>query len=164
QIAQPAPKPAQQTAAPGPATPCKPRFEWLLRPTRAFLRRPDAPRLLAIAVLVLFVLMMPGFSLFLLVLSLLVGLVLYLSFGPDRIEEMAKAWFQRLRARDPAAAEKLWRRATTVSNRITALTERLPDRWTSGIQIPAFGNTAQRPEKFDTDPFDRLAKETGQGD
>jgi len=48
----------------------------------SFMRRPDAPRLLACVCLLAFALMKPGFVTFLFVMAILTGLVLFFSFGP----------------------------------------------------------------------------------
>ena len=77
---------------------------------RVFLKRPDAPRLLSILCLLALILLRPGFVLFLFVMTVLGGLVLYFSIGPDQVESWVISRYQRLRERDSDAAPQSLRR------------------------------------------------------
>jgi hypothetical protein len=129
----------------------------LIRLAARLLRRPDAPRLIAIMLLVIAFLMEPWFLLTLLVLGMLTTQVAYFSLGPDRVSELVVAWYDRLRQRDPERAETIRRRAARSSKQISAIIERLPDKWTTGLYLPDFEEPPELPEKMKSDPFDRLA-------
>lgn len=124
---------------------------------RQFLRRPDAPRWLAIAVLAAIVFWQPWYIVFLFFLTCLLALVVYLTLGHERIIEFGESWYERLQRRDPERADALRRRAAKVSAKVTSLIERLPEKWTWGIYLPDFNETTITHEKMKSDPFDRLA-------
>lgn len=129
----------------------------LLRLAGEFLRRPDAPRLIAIMLLVIAFLMEPWFLVTLFVFAMLTALVVYFSLGPDRVSELVVAWYERLRGRDPEKAETIRCRAAGLSKRASGIVERLPENWTTGLYLPDFEEADDLPEKMKSDPFDRLS-------
>ncbi|GKY87536.1 hypothetical protein [Sinisalibacter aestuarii] len=131
---------------------------------RRFLKRPDAPRRLALALLVLAAIFAPGKLAFLAILAVLMAGVGYVSLGPDRVHELIADWHDRLAQRDPQRAEAIRLRAARVSRAAMALADRLPERWTSGLYLPDFEPAAEMPEKMKHDPFDRLAAELRAGE
>lgn len=121
-----------------------------------FLRRPNAPRILAAIVLLAVVIARPWFVVSLLVLALLVALIVFLSLGPDRTCELIAARYDRLHRRDAARAERLRghaRRLSAIASRIVA---RLPASWTTGLYLPDFEDTPAPPGMLGPDPFDLL--------
>lgn len=124
-----------------------------------FVRRPDAPRLLAFTLLAVFLIYKPWQVLILALLALVAGLVTYFSLGPDRCAELVVGWFQRLQARDPVKAEQVRGRAMRTSARLSKALSRLPERWTAGLYLPDFQPDGDMPEKMKNDPFDRLDAE-----
>lgn len=142
-------------------------FRWtiqtLMRLVAAFIRRPDAPRILAMLILFVVVVLRPWFILSLVFTGMLLTLITYFSLGPDRVGEMVAAWHARLRCRDLDRAEDIRRRAAFWSKHISAIVDRLPEKWTAGLYLPDFEEIPERPEKMKSDPFDRLAtRETAQ--
>lgn len=131
----------------------------LLSTTASFIKRPDAPRVLALLVLVTFIVLEPGFVVFLFVMSFLTLLVLYFSLGPDPFQNWAINRYKRLRDRDPDAAERLRLRAAKTSRKLSALIEKLPEKWTTGLYLPDFEEPQDLPETWNTDPFERLARQ-----
>lgn len=123
----------------------------------AVLRHPQTPRRAGMAVIACVIIVYPWLIVTLLVLTVLVSAIAYLTLGPDRVGERVAAWHAGLRARDPERAETLRRRAAAVSRFMSVLAARLPDRWTSGLYLPDFEDTADRPEILNSDPFDRLS-------
>ncbi|SLN76679.1 hypothetical protein ROG8370_03901 [Roseovarius gaetbuli] len=133
--------------------------QWLLKLVVSFLRRPDAPRILSFLLLLTILVLEPGFVVFLFVMGLLIGLVLFFSFGPDRVQNWVMNRYRRLRERDPDAAERIRRRAAGASTRLSALVDKLPERWTTGLYLPDFEEPAELPEKWKSDPFEQLANQ-----
>lgn len=129
-----------------------------------FLRRPDAPRQIAIAALVVFVAFWPWFILVMIVLVLATAAISWFTLGPDRASELIVAWYRRLEKRDPQEAETLRRRAAAASRWLTAMAARLPERWTAGLYLPDFEPDAGAPAELQDDPFDRLASEVRGGE
>jgi hypothetical protein len=129
------------------------------RALRRFLRRPDAPRWIAGALLLAVFVVRPGFIVLLALFTLFVAGIAYLTLGPDRVSEIVAARFERLKARDPARAEALRRRAARVSRGAARLADRLPAHWTTGLAIPDFEPAGETPEKLRDDPFARLARD-----
>lgn len=87
-----------------------------------------------------------------------IGLIVYLTLGPDRTMEKLSAvwtWLQRTR---PETAEKLRDSADRFALKFDALLERLPDRWAERLALPDFSQPSDAQVKMDeaTDPFDRL--------
>jgi hypothetical protein len=126
---------------------------------RHFLRRPDAPRWIALALLALAAIFDPWFFVALLVIFGLAAVVAYFTLGPDRVAELVVAWHDRLAQRDPDKAEVIRRRAARVSRVLAALIERLPERWTAGLYLPDFEPAEAMPAKLQDDPFAKLAAE-----
>lgn len=137
--------------------------EWLLGLVRSFLRRPDAPKLLSALLLLTLFMLQPGFILFLLLMALLIGIVLYFSLGPDTVENWIIDRHRRLRDRDPAAADRLRRRAAATSRRLSVLVEKLPASWTQGLYLPDFEEPSELPARLHSDPFERLENRKNRG-
>ncbi len=135
----------------------------------AFLRRPDAPRRLATALLVFFVIVWPWQVLWLTLLIPLAAAITWASVGSDGCVELVVKWFDRLKARDPDKAERIRLRAAAVSRALNHGIERLPESWTQGLYLPDFETDGYVPEKLKVDPFEDLAakvhsaKRTGEG-
>lgn len=125
-----------------------------------FLARPDAPRLMALAVIAGIFVWRPMYVIGLALISLLVALITYISIGPDRVAQMIAAWFTRLKARDPDRAEVLRSRAARVSALLGAVADRLPERWTQGLYLPDFEEPSEQPPEMHNDPFDRLVPQS----
>lgn len=123
---------------------------------RTFLARPDAPRLLALVLLAVIVVLRPWAVLFMVVLALMVGLITYFSLGPDRVAEMVIAWYHRLKDRDPDRAEQLRTRAAKASFTLGRVLDRLPVSWTQGLYLPDFEEVPDLNETLQGDPFERL--------
>lgn len=122
-----------------------------------FLRRPDAPRRLATALLVIFVIAWPFQVLWLTLLIPLAALITWASVGNDGCAELVVAWHGRLKARDPDKAERIRLRAAATSRLLSRGLERLPKRWTQGLYLPDFEPEGYVPETLKVDPFEELA-------
>ena len=126
----------------------------------SFLARPDAPRLMALAVIAGIFVWRPMYVIGLVLISLLVALIAYFSIGPDRVAQMIAAWFTRLKTRDPDRAEVLRSRAAKLSTLLGAVVDRLPERWTQGLYLPDFEEPSEQPPEMHDDPFDRLVPQS----
>ena len=124
-----------------------------------FLRRPDAPRRLALALLVFFVIVWPWKVLLLTLLIPLAGLITWASVGSEGVAELVVRWYERLEAREPAKAERIRLRAAAVTGVLNHGLERLPESWTRGLYLPDFETDGYVPEKLKVDPFEDLAAE-----
>lgn len=131
-------------------------IQFLIQSITAFVRRPDATRLLAMLMLCTIVVLMPWFVLSFTLLAVLIALITYFSLGPDKVGALVAAWYARLHRRDPNKAEDTRRRAALWSKRISAVMVRLPEKWRTGFYLPEFEEARELPEKMNTDPFDRL--------
>jgi hypothetical protein len=135
-------------------------FRWLVQilahSVTTFFQRPGASRTLAILMLSIVFFVMPWFVLSLVLLSVLIASIIYFSLGPDKVGALVAAWHARLRSRDPDKAEDARSRAALWSNRISAIADCLPEKWTAGLYFPDFEKESELPEKMKTDPFDRL--------
>lgn len=89
----------------------------------------------------------------LVLLTLAVAAILWLSIGPDRASQGIAAWHARMARRNPARAETLRRFAARCSLRAERIASHLPDRWTRGLYFPDF----EADTGADTsNPFERL--------
>lgn len=122
-----------------------------------FLRRPDAPRRLAVALLIIFVIAWPQEVLWLTLLVPLAAFITWASVGNDGCVELVVVWYDRLKARDADKAERIRLRAAAVSRGLNHGIERLPQRWTHGLYLPDFETDGYVPEKLKVDPFEELA-------
>ncbi len=122
-----------------------------------FLARPDAPRRLAIGLLLVFVILWPGKVFGLTLLVPLGLLILWSSVGSSGCRELIVLWHRRLKARDPDKAERIRLRAKAVSRALGRGLDRLPKRWTQGIYLPDFEPEGYVPEKLKVDPFEDFA-------
>lgn len=123
----------------------------------AFLKRPEAAREFATALLAVYTILFPGYVALYLVLAILSAVIAWLTLGPDRASELVVNWHARLAQRDPERAEMLRLRAARVSATITRWVDQLPDSWTTGFTLPDFEPTGAVPEKLKDDPFEKLA-------
>jgi len=87
-----------------------------------------------------------------------VGLIAYLTLGPDRIAEWCAASWEKLSRRKPALAERLRQRADTFALKFDALLERLPDKWAEKLALPDLSQAGTSQNDLDErpDPFDKL--------
>lgn len=122
-----------------------------------FLRRPDAPRRLATALLVIFVIAWPWKVLWLTLLIPLAALITWASVGNEGCTELVVAWHGRLKARDPDKAERIRLRAAAASRALGRGLDRLPERWTQGLYLPDFEPEGYVPDTLKVDPFEELA-------
>jgi hypothetical protein len=122
-----------------------------------FLRRPDAPRRLAIGLLLIFVILWPG-KVFGLTLLIPLGLlILWSSVGSSGMRELVILWHRRLKLRDPDKAERVRLRAAGVTRALNHGLERLPQSWTRGRFLPDFETEGYVPENLKVDSFEELA-------
>ncbi len=126
------------------------KFSWQL------LRHPMTPRVMAVLACLALFLFYPLVAMILLFVTVMTGVIVYLSVGPEQVERFAARRFEKLRARDPERAERLRQRAIRVVGVLNKVIDRLPERWTSGLYLPDFDGTAEQPEKLQSDPFERL--------
>jgi hypothetical protein len=122
----------------------------------SFMRRPDAPRVMAMTTLIVVFLVAPLRLLAIGLIVAILGLIAYIALGPDRVNAWVSRWYARLRNTDPQGAETLRRRAALVTGKLSDLLDRLPARWTAGIYLPDFDEISAPPEKMQADPFERL--------
>lgn len=134
-------------------------FSRVLRPVSSIVRRPDMPRYLAVLLLGYLAVFHTGTVVFIACMTMLLGLVLYFSFGPDRVRDWAVARYIRLRNRNPKAAERLRCRAAKASHAVGSVVDRMPERWTTGLYLPDFDEPDEGSERWKADPFERLARE-----
>lgn len=122
-----------------------------------FMRRPDAARRLALAILVFAVFVWTAEVMWLTLLIPLAALITWASVGNEGCVELTAAWFNRLKARDAAKAERIRARAAAVTRGLNRGLERLPQSWTQGLYLPDFETDGYVPEKLKVDPFEELA-------
>lgn len=154
---------AKQPRAPARRT----RFAWLTlalpKPALPRLRLPAVIRGLrpkrwhgVVAVLALVMLAWPLLLPAVAFLSFWLGVIAYLTIGPDRCGEICAGLWARFEARAPKRAERLRRRADVFAERIDRVLDRLPEHWAERLALPDFSapppDTPVRP-----DPFDRLS-------
>ena len=82
---------------------------------------------------------------------------LYYAIGHDRVVGMAIAYHARIETRDPKRAQMLRHRAARLSAGAGRIAACLPERWTQGLYLPDFEPETERPEKMQSDPFERLS-------
>lgn len=93
-----------------------------------------------------------------------VGVIAYLTVGPDRWSEIIAGGFRRYSERNPERAERLRRKADAVAVRIDGLLDWLPERWADRLALPDFSQPlGQAQADARPDPFDRLAEEARRG-
>ena len=129
----------------------------LRRRVALFLRRPDAPRRLALAIIAFSVFVWTAEVLWLSLLIPLAALITWASVGNEGCVELVISWFERLKARDAAKAERIRARAAAVTRGLNRGLERLPQSWTQGLYLPDFETDGYVPEKLKVDPFEELA-------
>lgn len=87
-----------------------------------------------------------------------VGLIAWLSLGPDRVGEMVHSAWDKLATRKPGLADRLRQRADAFALRFDALLEKLPDAWAERLALPDLSAPVDDPDSLDNrpDPFERL--------
>ncbi|MDA5092770.1 RDD family protein [Aliiroseovarius sp. KMU-50] len=121
------------------------------------LSHPRTPRVLAVTILLVVFILWPVFILMLALFTLMVAAIIYLSVGPATVDAFVAKRFYKLRDRDPGRAEELRQRAIRTVRFLDKIVTRLPERWTDGLYLPDFEDGAPKPEKMQSDPFDRLS-------
>ncbi|MCB1327955.1 MAG: hypothetical protein KDK28_00120 [Maritimibacter sp.] len=129
----------------------------LWRRVAEFMRRPDAARRLALAIIAFSVFVWTAEVLWLTLLVPLAALITWASVGNEGCVELVVTWFNRLKARDAAKAERIRGRAAAVTRGLNRGLERLPQSWTQGLYLPDFETDGYVPEKLKVDPFEELA-------
>ncbi len=127
--------------------------------TGQVLRHPMTPRVLVVLGFLTAFLLYPVMTLAMLFVVGLIGAIVYLSVGPERVEEFAARRFERLQKRDPDRADVLRKRAIRVVAILNKGIDVLPERWTSGLYLPDFEDSSIQPDKLGADPFERLGPE-----
>ena len=119
--------------------------------------RPTRKHIL-IAAFVLIMVMRPWLIPGLLFIAFWVGLIIWLTLGPDRVTEWAQSAWERLNRRKPELADRLRQRADAFALRFDALLDKLPDSWAEKLALPDMSNPVANGETLEErpDPFDRL--------
>lgn len=123
---------------------------------RSFLGNPPGWRV-SLVILVLAILI--GWPILLLVFfGLLVAILVipYLTLGHDRSVEICLLGYDLLSRHSPSRAEYLRGWAARQTSAMERWLTHLPESWVSGLYLPDFETDTGRPEKMQTDPFDRL--------
>ena len=94
-----------------------------------------------------------------LLLSLLVLVISYLTVGPDRFAELVVAGWQRLHRWRPELAETVRLRYEAASARLDAFLRRLPGGWGERVNVPGVARSETAAMDDAPDPFERLAEE-----
>jgi len=113
---------------------------------------------IVLAVLALVVVMRPWLIPGVLFVGFWVGLIAWLTVGPDRMTEWAASAWDKLCTRKPELAEKLRRKADRFALRFDAFLDKLPDSWAEKLALPDLSRVVETDEDLDErpDPFDRL--------
>jgi hypothetical protein len=90
--------------------------------------------------------------------SFWVGLIVFLTLGPDRAMEKFASFWNRLERRRPQTADRLRNGADRFALKFDALLDRLPDHWAEKLALPDLSRRTEADADLDdtTDPFDRL--------
>ena len=124
-----------------------------------FIRRDDAPRHVATALLVIVLVSMPWETLTVILLSAAIATIACALLGEARLSGLAARWYTRTRESDPERAEAVRLKAQAASRFVARQLARLPAGWTSGLYLPDFDEPAPLPGKMLSDPFERLEHE-----
>lgn len=87
-----------------------------------------------------------------------VGLIAWLTLGPDRIMEwIGNAW-DKLSTRNPDLAERLRQRGDAFALRFDAMLDKLPDSWAEKLALPDMSRPIQAEKDLsnEPDPFEKL--------
>lgn len=122
-----------------------------------FLKRPDAPRRMALFLLIVAIFVWPREVTKVSLLLPLAALITWASVGSQGVRELVVMWHGRLKARDPVKAERIRRAAAATSRGISRFVARLPGEWKRGFELPDFEPPDHVPEKMRVDPFENLA-------
>lgn len=111
----------------------------------------------------------------LVILSMWIGLVIYLTVGHDRVAEFIDPLWARFAARFPNASASILHRVQIGADQIEGWLARMPEGWCDEIYLPDFGRSHitslpetaldkdankaanKTSEKMQSDPFERLA-------
>lgn len=120
-------------------------------------KHPPTRRQILFAALALLILLRPWFVFWVILLTLAVMVIVYLTLGPDECAEKVAKTYRWYARKQPKKAERLRQRASSILKRISVLLEKLPERWTQGTYLP---DLDEAPSKLDDrpDPFDRLGE------
>lgn len=119
--------------------------------------RPKKSHIFWVIIALVFILrpwLIPG----LIFLGFWVGLIVYLTAGPDRLEHWFQSVWAFLERKSPERANRLRQRADAIALRLDSLLDKLPDSWAEKLALPDFANSSTSASAFDDrpDPFDRL--------
>ena len=116
------------------------------------------PKHLAIAALVLVVWFRPWLIPGILFVGFWIGLIAYLTLGPDRSIEIASDVWSWISRKSPRTANRLRQGADAFALKFDALLDRLPDRWAEKLSLPDLSQPATQPDTLDDlpDPFEKL--------
>ncbi len=111
-----------------------------------------------IAAFVLVMILRPWLIPGLLFVTFWVGLIAWLTLGPDRVTEWFVSMWDRLSQRNPAMAEKLRQRGDAFALKFDALLEKLPSSWAEKLALPDMSNPVKPDVDLaaEPDPFDKL--------
>lgn len=95
-----------------------------------------------------------------LVLIILIGLIYYLSMGPDKIGEQMRGAWDWLQRNHPDRAERLRLRSDCFALKLDRILDRLPDHWADKLALPDFSQPSEQKRNLDDlpDPFERLKR------
>ncbi|MFK7938534.1 MAG: hypothetical protein AB8B82_04085 [Roseovarius sp.] len=113
---------------------------------------------IAIAGFVLVMVLRPWLIPGILFVTFWVGLIAWLTVGPDRMMEIISNGWDRLSARNPAMAERMRQRGDAFALRFDAMLDRLPDSWAEKLALPDMSKPVHADKDLDNapDPFEKL--------
>ena len=87
-----------------------------------------------------------------------VGLIAWLTLGPDRMLEWAGNAWDRLSTRNPDLAERLRQRGDAFALRFDAMLDKLPDSWAEKLALPDMSRPLEAEKDLSKapDPFEKL--------
>lgn len=87
-----------------------------------------------------------------------VGLIAWLTLGPDRMLEWAGNAWDRLSTRNPDLAERLRQRGDAFALRFDAMLDKLPDSWAEKLALPDMSRPLEVEKDLSKapDPFEKL--------
>ncbi|WP_135500999.1 hypothetical protein [Roseovarius aestuariivivens] len=148
-------EPAPKTPAAQPETRRMPR---LAIPAALRGYRPTRKHVI-LAALALVVLWRPLLLPILAFVTFWLGLIIYLTVGPERCAEMGAGIWARFAARFPKRAERVRRRADAFAERFDRFLDRLPEPLADRLALPDF-SVPMHDDPSRPDPFDRLVAQT----
>lgn len=125
------------------------------------LRHPKTPRVALILLLLTALYLRPILITILVLCLILTAAVIYVSVGPEAVDDYILRRFEALKKRNPERADQLRRRAILGISVLNKMVDRLPERWTAGLYLPDLEEPAAPPERMQDDPFERLKPVAG---